>query len=372
MNFLKIKLDGREKIIVQRTVFASAAFILVFFSILAYSVMFKGANYPANIASPAVNESSDSDETLAAVGEPEFSYDLVKLTFGGTCTTATMLGSEAYGTFGSEYNERGETHFFGHISEFFSADDMTLVGLNAVLSDSDNLVQAEKEVREWYRAPSAYAGIFTFGGIEAVSLECERSKDYGAEGYADTKAALENAGLVWGDSGKAIYKEYSTGIGTAYYCSVLRESDSEGIISWIMNARQNYDFVALYFFDNEKGNVPSDAKKALFRSYIDAGADLVIGTNGDSLQPYEEYGNGIAVYSLGSLIDGASKYGEKYSALACVELRSNGGELTETVFDIVPVVNYNESHAWCPSIVSDSDISGKILSFMKGETDKIG
>ena len=176
---------------------------------------------------------------------------------------------------------------------------------------------------------------------------------------------------MWGDSGKAIYKEYSTGIGTAYYCSVLRESDAEGIISWIEGARTKYDFVALYLYDHEKGSIPSDMKKELFRSYIDAGADLVIGTNGDALQPYEEYGSGIAVYSLGSLIDGASKYGEKYSALACVELRSNEGVLTETVFSILPILNYNKDHAWCPDIVSDADVSAKILAFMKGESETI-
>ena len=119
MNFLKIKLDGREKIIVQRTVFASVACILVFFSILTYSVMFKGANYPANMASPGDEKSSSADSALVHVDEPAFSYDLVKLTFGGTCTTATMLGSESYGTFGSEYNEKGDTHFFEHIVYHF-------------------------------------------------------------------------------------------------------------------------------------------------------------------------------------------------------------------------------------------------------------
>ncbi|MBE6541425.1 MAG: hypothetical protein E7672_03145 [Ruminococcaceae bacterium] len=363
MKFPKLKLDSREKIIVQRTAFAAVAFILVFFSVLSYSILFRGANYPASVDKSPVHEVVEVDDAVLNLIEPDFSYSVTRLTFGGTCTTASLLGIDAYGTFGHEYSLTGAGHFFEKIDDIFKSDDMTLLGLNNVLSDSEELTQAEKETPEWYIAPASYADIFAEGGVDALSLECERTKDYGWVGYAETKAAVENSGVVWGDSGKAIYKTYDSGISTAYYCSVLRESDKDGIIGWLNTASANHDFVVLYLTDSDLSETPSETKKSLFRAYIDAGADLVVGTNSAVIQPYEEYGDGFIVYSLGTLIDGSSKYGEKYSVLLSVELRSRGGDVVDTLFGIIPIQNYDSDHAWCPE-VADSETAEDILANM--------
>lgn len=368
MNLLKIRLNTREKIILQRVIFGSFSFVLVFFMLLSYTLMYKGANYPAPLISPAQSPAVSPQKTNGGVAEPEFSYDVVKLTFGGTCTTASMLGSDSYGTFGSELGSRGAAYFMDGMKDIFSGDDMTLVGLNAVLSDSDNLETAVKEKKEWFLSGASSAEIYLLGGVDAVSLECERTKDYGLDGYADTKSALEAAGITWSDSGRAIYRTYDTGLSTAFYCTTLREEDAAGIISWIEGAAENNDFVALYITDSESGSSPSETKTALFREYIDAGADMVIGSNGSCLQPYEEYGGGVIVYSLGSLIDGASKYAQKYSAVLTVELRSRNGEMFETAYDFVPVSNYSDENSWHPE-PSDGAEGAKILVFILGESE---
>ena len=367
MNFLKVRLNARERIVLQRVIFGSISFVIVFFMLLSYTLMYRGANYPAPVIFPAQSPAGSPQMTNAGVSEPEFSYDVVKLTFGGTCTSASMFGSNSFGTFGSEFDARGAGYFLDGMTDIFSSDDMTLVGLNAVLSDSDNLETSVKEKKEWFLSGASSAEIYSLGGVDAVSLECERAKDYGLEGYLDTKSAVENVGIAWGDSVKAIYRKFDTGLSAAFYCTTLRKEDAEGIVSWIEGAAEKNNFVALYITDSESGNVPSETKRTLFREYIDAGADIVIGSNGECLQQYEEYGGGVIVYSLGALIDGASKYAEKYSAVFTAELRSRNGEMFETVYDIVPIVNYSDNYSWHP-VPAEGVESTKILAFMRGES----
>ena len=104
----------------------------------------------------------------------------------------------------------------------------------------------------------------------------------------------------------------------------------------------------LYITDSEVSYTPSEIKQSLFRAYIDAGADLIVGTNASIIQPSEKYGDGFIVYSLGTLIDGASKYGEKYSVLLSVELRSNEDGIVDVLFDILLLSSWaDEQYILC-------------------------
>lgn len=44
------------------------------------------------------------------------------------------------------------------------------------------------------------------------------------------------------------------------------------------------------------------SSRSLYQSYVDAGADLVLGVGDASLEPVEKYGNGLIIYSLGRFI----------------------------------------------------------------------
>ena len=137
--------------------------------------------------------------------------------------------------------------------------------------------------------------------------------------------------------------------------------------NWLDSAREKADFVVLYLTDDGQSYEPTEEKMALMRSYIDAGADLVTGTNGAVLQPFEEYGGGFIAPSLGSLIDGASLYHEEYTVLLQAELRSRNGELTDVKYSFIPCRTADGENPWRPTPVTGESDREDVLSFLRGE-----
>ncbi len=346
-------MNVREKIIVVRLIYIIAAFLLTFGLIALCTVLNTDSSYPANILPNEIATAGNEEPPLDAVDEPEDAHEPVRLTFAGTCTVGSMLGSSTYGTFNYMLETEGAGYFLGALSEYFTRDDLTIAGCDVVLSDSDSLEAAERIVPEWYRGPTSAAEIFQSAGVDVLALDCFHAMDYGDAGYADTKAALEAAGLRWGDYGQAVYFDKS-GISVAVYCRAVEdENDEAGILEWIANASLNRDFVAVYVTTAETGaHLPDESRCALFRSFIDAGADLVVGTDTAYVQPYEEWGGGYVVYSLGALLDGASKYPEKYTALLGVEIKVIDGKICDVDYNLIPCLTYDENHAWRPSVLT--------------------
>lgn len=360
-------MNGKEKIMLDRVVFILIAVILIASVLVLYGILGVDASFVAGIGALETVQSEIPDDIMTAIDEPDDAYQLAKLTFGGTCTPASMLGSDSFGTFNYAYANSGAEYFLDCLSDTFSKDDFTLVGLSAVFSDRTDLVAAEKTFREWYRSSTRTASVFSKGGVDALSLECSRTMDYGIDGYSDTKSALESQSLLWSDSGKAIYQTLTGGINVAIYCCTYSAETLPGIHSWIAEAVKSNDFVALYITDTDDSYIVSDEKRAAYRSFIDSGADLVVGSNGEKLQPAEEWGDGYIVYSLGSLIDGASKYSEQYTALLQVSIRSDFGEIIGVEYELIPCVTYDSEHSWQPKVIDEGDDYKNILDFMNGE-----
>lgn len=360
-------MNKREKIAVSRTVFIAVMAVIV--SVMAvYNTIFnKGANFEAGISTPAQESLVYPASTVECLEEPEYAYNLLTLTFGGTCTPASMLGSRAYGTFNNLKNEMGTEYFLERIARITLNDDMTLVGCNAVLSDSSELNTADNAINEWYLSDSDTINIFSSAGIDTLSLECPRTMDYGVDGFEELKSIVEKSGILWGDSNKTIYQTIRD-IKIAIHCTIYCESDRDEVLDFIKNASQDNDFIALYICDSDSASdSPSEAKVSLFREYVEAGADLIVGTNGKNLQYAEKYSDGYIVYSLGALIDGAVKYPEKYTSLLQVKISVDNGEIIKINYDLLPCITYDEEHAWCPNILYSGEEKESVLLSMNSE-----
>lgn len=362
-------MNGREKIVLDRVLFCLLGIILVTVLAVLYSILTTDASFEAGVDAAALGKADAPEEKVPAIAEPDDAYELITLTFGGTCTPASMLGSDSYGTFNQAFRDSGADSFFSRVANRFLRDDLTVVGCSAVFSDRGDLTAAEKESLEWYLAPAQNAAVFSCGGIDAVSLECVRAKDYGADGYADTKDALETQSIMWGDSGKAVYRTLRGGIDAAVYCCKYSEDNKLGIISWIENARQANDFVVVYAADTVDSYSVSEDKKEAYRAFIDAGADLVVGTNGAKLQPCEEWNDGFIAYSLGTLLDGASKYPEKYAALLSVDIKVDFGKIKDISCELLPCRTYDDGHSWSPVLLGEGEELDAVLAFLRGESE---
>ncbi|MGN1345452.1 MAG: CapA family protein [Eubacteriales bacterium] len=359
----------KEKIIVARLLYLLAAFCLTAALIGLAVILNTDASYAVPLDANDTAAVGTTDPPLEASPVPEEAYEVVRLTFAGSCTAGSMLGSDSYGTFNEMLTSSGPSYFLGNLEPMFAADDLTIAGCDVVLSDSDALESVERTVPEWYRGKASAAEIFSGSGVEVLSLECFHTRDYGNTGYADTKAALEAAGLSWGDHSRAVYYEKS-GLSVAVYCRYLEdENDAAGIIAWLNGASASNDYVALYLTTPETGSyLPDESRRTLFRSFVDAGADLVVGTDTASIQPCEKYGEGAIFYSLGALLDGASKYPDEYTLLLGVELQVIDGTLQKAEYTITPCCTYDNTHAWRPSILTaeDADTYTSVMDFLRG------
>ncbi len=120
----------------------------------------------------------------------------VLMTFTGDCT----LGSEEStrnreDSFDSFVKTKGYDYFFEHFREMFTADDLTVINFEGVLSDSN--AQESKIKRYRFRGPTEFVKILTGSSVEAASLSNNHTGDYGKQGEASTKKTLEENGISW-------------------------------------------------------------------------------------------------------------------------------------------------------------------------------
>ena len=359
-------MNSIEKTIVMRMLFVLMAVVLTIGVIGLVTVLNTDASYPVPLE-PNVEAATDEEEVPLEVSPmPEDAYMPVRVTFAGSCTAGSMLGSDSYGTFNEVLAAEGAAYFLEPLSALFRADDLTLAGCDVVLSDGDH-APADRGAAEWYRAPASAAQIFTEGGVDAVSLHSFHSWDYGECGYSDTVAAAEAAGLLWGDHGKAIYSEHN-GISVAVYCRYADdETDAAAVHAWIETAAAENDFVAVYITTPETGAfLPDESRKTMFRSFAEAGADLVAGTDTAHIQPCETWGGSMIAYSLGALLDGKTKYPDLYTLVLCAELQIIDGELRNVDYTLTPCRAYDDDHPWRPAPLTDPDETAAVTAFLSG------
>ncbi len=366
-------MNFKSKTVVIRTVYISVMVIVFAFLIVFCTMTQNIGGYSAGLTKPEASDADIPDRYADNLAEPEFFYDSLSLNFGGNICAGSMLGSSSYGTINSFYSENGAEYFFGYIDHITKNDSMTFAALSSVFSDSELEPTSREENGDkgWYKAPTDMVSILLAGGIDALSIESDGLYSYKTEGYNDTVSALESKEIKWGNNSKAVYCE-ENGIKIAVYPCTYKEENLPGIISWIERAAKSNDFVSVYLIseNSEDNSVVSDKMQSDYRSFITAGADLVVGTNCSSLMKCEKYGGGFIAYSLGDLLDGSDRYSGKYSAIVSVELKINDGGTEETSYTVIPLRTYDEVHLWHPEVldpVNHAEEYGEILKILKDE-----
>lgn len=163
-------------------------------------------------------------------------------------------------------------------------------------------------------------------GFDYLSLANNHTLDYGWEGLSDTMDNLDDAGMQHSGSGnddrEAFAPAYIESKGmTVAFVSVTRVVPE---VSWkadrnhagvaeaysptraeatIKEAKQNADMVVvMVHWGEEKKDTPIASQTDLGHRFIDAGADLVIGSHPHVLQGFEAYKGKWIAYSLGNFV----------------------------------------------------------------------
>lgn len=254
----------------------------------------------------------DENTQMELVTETESVVEPVVTTVTITATGDCTLGSTQYheygGSFHQYYDFYGEAYFFENYREVFEEDDVTLINLECVFSNSNNRVEKTYSLK----GKPEYTGILTSSSIEACSLGNNHSRDYGPESLIDTQYALEEAGVAYAYNDIVAYYTTDEGMVVAIVsASVTASTISNDVYlkEGVAEAKeQGADLViACCHWGIEGDHYPTDYQQQLGHTLIDAGADLVIGNHPHVLQGIEEYNGKIICYSLGNFSFGANR-----------------------------------------------------------------
>lgn len=163
-------------------------------------------------------------------------------------------------------------------------------------------------------------------GFDFLSLANNHTLDYGWVGLRDTMGYLDDANLQYAGSGSDDKEAFAPAyiirdgitVGFVSLTRVVPEVEwkadrntpgvaeaysTERAVAAIKDARSNADVVVvMVHWGEERHDTPNQFQKNLAYTFVDAGADLVIGSHPHVLQGFEHYKGKWIAYSLGNFV----------------------------------------------------------------------
>ncbi len=269
---------------------------------------------PDQAAQPSPSPSAeqpvkDAEEQPAVQPEPEPEPEpeppkdrIFTISFAGDCTLGTEYST--YGQEGTLVRVVGDDYAYPlqYAAEYFKNDDLTIVNLEGALTEYNE--PREKEYR--FRGPKEYANILAQGGVEMVSLANNHTMDYGSIGYADTKDALENAGVGYCENSSTAMVELD-GIKIGVFASTYSLTHNmEKSLDKLREQGADIIICAFHWGEENTYNLTS-GQLNMAKQAVDAGADIIFGTHPHVLQRIEEKDGCIIYYSLGNFCFGGNR-----------------------------------------------------------------
>lgn len=177
-----------------------------------------------------------------------------------------------------------------------------------------------------FRVNPSYITVLQEMGVDAVTLANNHVLDFGEEALLETMETLDSAGILYAGAGDSVERAKQVqkmevngktyGMLAAsrvipvtswnvenHTPGVFCTYDATALVKEIQQAKKKCDYLAVYVhWGVERNNQPEDYQRNLAKQYIDAGADVVIGSHPHVLQGIEFYQGKPIFYSLGNFI----------------------------------------------------------------------
>lgn len=257
----------------------------------------------------SADELEDPDiEEIPAVEIPETVRETVTISAAGDCTLGVTQKQGYEGSFHAYYDAKGRDYFLQNVKEIFAEDDMTLVNLECVLSESDNRVDKQFNLK----GRPEYVQILTAGSVEVCGLGNNHTYDYGEEGYQDTKRVLEEAGIPYACVEQPVMYTTKNGVQIGIVSASLLSQSGElvdRLAAGIHDLREQgaQIVIASCHWGIEREYYPNSFQRETAHRLIDEGADLILGSHPHVLQGMELYQGKMVCYSLGNFCFGGNR-----------------------------------------------------------------
>ncbi|GAB4382627.1 MAG: hypothetical protein Kow00121_43180 [Elainellaceae cyanobacterium] len=246
---------------------------------------------------------------------------------------------------------------FDNVKGFLGDSDLLFGNFESTLTDYP---YAAKDISQGqtfaFRTPPSYATLLQQLGFDVLSVANNHSLDFGDQGFADTIAHIQQAGMqAVGRKDEIIYRTVNgvnlAFIGFSYFPDHNSILDLDAGRNLVEQAKQQADIVIIsvhagaegtdaihtrneteFFFGENRGNLVEFA-----RAMVDQGADLILGHGPHVPRAIELYKSRLIAYSLGNFMgyrtlstDGTLSY----SLILQVQMDSEG---VFTTGKIIPV-----------------------------------
>ncbi|WP_150266808.1 CapA family protein [Paenibacillus tepidiphilus] len=274
----------------------------------------EGTAKPEESAGTAAGNASDDGQGVSGLpgGDP------------GATVTLNFAGDVIFaGKAGELLQKQGYAYSYSALDGMFTKDDLTVVNLENPITSGG--VGAANKQFVFKGAPEALDALKA-AGVDAVNLANNHTLDQGEPGLLDTFKHLQERGIPYVGAGKNSKEAFTAqyferkGIRIALlgFTRVIPESswaagpdktgvaavyDSQQGLKAIAAAKQKADLVVVVVhWGKERVEQYDGTQQTLGRSFIDAGADLVIGGHPHVLQGIEPYKGKWIAYSTGNFI----------------------------------------------------------------------
>lgn len=198
------------------------------------------------------------------------------------------------------------------MAEWLANQDLVVVNLEGPITDNPSVSAGTIPGGDgnfvFTFDPSLASSLFD-NHLRLVNLGNNHILNFGQAGLETTKQYLNGAGISYfGAPGgeRSIFKDIKgVKIGLVNYDQFIGDASVEAVAAKaeIKKIKTQVDVVILYtHWGIEYENAPNVVIKNLAREFIDAGADLIIGSHPHVIQPSEEYNGKKIYYSLGNFV----------------------------------------------------------------------
>ncbi|MFH0969794.1 MAG: CapA family protein [Patescibacteria group bacterium] len=208
-------------------------------------------------------------------------------------------------------NRKGNDFIFEKISDFLKGNDLVVANLEGPITDNKSVSVGTTPGQKGhfiFTFDKSLADTLAKNNIKLVSLGNNHVLNFGVDGLDQTKKYLTENGIdYFGDpknkENNSIVKEINgIKIGLVNY-NQFGGISVEEVNKNIEMLRNTVDIVVIYaHWGKEYEKNPSDKIKNLAHNFVDAGADLIIGSHPHVVQNMEEYKGKRIYYSLGNFI----------------------------------------------------------------------
>lgn len=263
----------------------------------------------------------------------------------GDCSIGDSYSSIRNGnSYHSVVAREGYAWPFSKVVQYLEEDDLTVANLEVVLTTNNN----HKDILYPLRALPEHVNILIEGSVEAVNTVNNHCYDYFREGYAESLATLDEAGVA--HFGSVYYKKKDgfddllvrdvNGIRFGFIgITYPQQTDQQAIIDRIakLKGEEGCDIVIVSLhWGRETYKTPESGQLTYARKLINGGADVIYGHHPHVLQPIVFYNGKPILFSTGNFTFGSMSNVDPHTGIFRLTYQRTGDRVFLSQLQVIP------------------------------------